>query len=130
MIFIRWHYLSCTFATFILLHTCNRLLPTDLSFSISADLLIHLLFYARIKYSFIAFSIDKACRYACTRVIRNSSRYALRFNIYPFLVNCRSNCLAHLVDFLKLGEHFPSDCSVLIFASTLAKYEKQLTRPW
>ena len=53
------------------------------------------------------------------RVIWNSSRYALRFNIYLFLVNCRSNWLAHLVDFSELGEHLPSDSSVLIFVSTI-----------
>ena len=82
------------------------------------------LLYACIQYLFVAFSIGRACRYAYLRDIRNPSRYALEFDFVLSLVNFRSNWLARLVDFPWLGEHLPSDSSVLIFASTLDKYVK------
>ena len=55
------------------------------------------------------------------RDIRNSSRYALEFDFVLSLVNYMSNWLACLVDFSELGEHLPSNSSVLIFVSTDAQ---------
>ena len=83
-----------------------------------------------ISYLVLAFNILLLFSLSAEFAIRLHESYsefqpiALKFNIYLFLVNCRSNWVARLVDFSKYGEHLPSDSSVLIFAST------DLTKEW
>ena len=93
---------------------CHFLCWLDLPILLCASLRL----YLSLLLSLVVLCIGKACRYDYARVIRNFSRYALRFNVCQLLVNLHVKLTGTLGLHSEAWRTVPSDSSVLIFAST------------